>query len=285
MTSLKSISGNISFIDFYAVTQDYWLTFFNFENFTSGYHIIYAIGRINMNKTYILSVFLFCCMSGNNASGYSPGTPLTKSSEYTVKDTLSENQALYNGRICRNLYYMINGNQFLFSNELLTGTVCMRGKNFTNINIKYDVFKDELLTPIDHGKILQLNKELVDSFSIQFQNKQYHFIRLKVDSTNSPGEYFCVLYSGKSALYVKYIKKINKLSISGESDSFYQNEKLYFVKNKQFMTISGRGDLLRAMNDKRDQIKSFIRKNKLSVSETEPEKIVPVIRYFDSISQ
>jgi hypothetical protein len=238
-----------------------------------------------MNKTYILSVLFLCFTSGIYASEYSSDSSLIGDSDRSVKDTLIENQSLYNGRIWRNLYYMINGNQFLFSNELLTGSVSMRGKYFTNINVKYDVFKDELLTPIDHGRVLQLNKEQVDSFSIHFGNKEYHFIRLIKDSTNNSGEYFCVLYKGKSALYIKYFKKINKLSISGESDSFYQNTKLYFVKNNQFMTISGKGDLLRAMNDKRDQIKTFIRKNRLSVSDTEPESIVPVIRYFDSLSQ
>jgi hypothetical protein len=238
-----------------------------------------------MNRLYVLAFLFIIFLSGNRI--YASRSDLQKEfdSGSESRDTLSESQALYNGRIWRNLFYIVNGNQFLFSNEFLTGSVTLRGKTFKNINIKYDVFKDELLTPLEHGQVLQLNKELVDSFSFNYLNKPYRFIRIKQDTITRSGDYYCVLYTGKTALYLKYIKKIDKLSISGESDTFYQFEKLFFVKNHQFYSISGKSDLLKAMNDKRDQIKLFIKKNKLSVTEKEPENIIPVIRYFDTLSQ
>jgi hypothetical protein len=96
------------------------------------------------------------------------------------QDTTKENQVLYNGRIWRNLYYMVQGDQFLFSKEFLPGSLSISGKTFPNILLKYDIFSDEILTPIDSGKILQLNKELIDSFSVIFQNKKYRFTKIKV---------------------------------------------------------------------------------------------------------
>ena len=48
--------------------------------------------------------------------------------------------------------------------------------------LKYDIFKDELLTPVDPGGILQLNKEMIDSFSLSFQNKTYRFEKIQEDS-------------------------------------------------------------------------------------------------------
>jgi hypothetical protein len=238
-----------------------------------------------MKRRCILAILLIGIMSGNYLCASLPSPPEKVNPKPLNRDTLSSNQALYNGRIWRNLYYMINGNQFLFTNEFIKGSVSLKGQNFSDVNIKYDIFKDELLTPIDHGRILQMNKELVDSFSFSFQNRIYNFVRLTLDSTNKAGEYYCVVHNGKSSLYLKYSKKINKLSISGESDSFYQNEKLFLVRNNKIIPISGKSDLLRAMNDKRDQIKAYIRKNKISVSEAEPESIVPVIIYYDRLSQ
>lgn len=238
-----------------------------------------------MNRFYILAFFIIIILSGNYVYASRSDFQKEPTSGYQSQDTLSESQALYNGRIWRNLFYLVNGNQFLFTNEFLNGSVTIRGKSFKNIKLKYDVFKDELLTPLEHGQVLQLNKELVDSFSLNYQNKPYQFIRINQDTISRSGEYFCVLYTGKTSLYLKYIKKIDKLSISGESDTFYQFEKLYFVKNNQFIAISGKSDLLKAMDEKRDQIKSFIKKNKLSVTEKEPENIIPVIRYFDTLSQ
>jgi len=238
-----------------------------------------------MSRRYVLLIFIISLTAENFASANFPTLNRGWIQEYSCQDTVSESQALYNGRIWRNLYYLVDGNQFLFSNEFINGTVTISGKSFSNVAIKYDAFKDELLTPYEHGKILQLNKELVDSFAFNFNGKHYHFIRIREDKSENPGGYFRVIYSGKSALYLKYIKKINKLSISGESESFYQSERLYLVKNGQFIAVSGKGDLLRAMDDKRDQVKSFIRKNKTKVSEEEPENIVPVIKYYDSLSK
>src|ERR1035437_2536330 len=96
-------------------------------------------------------------------------------------DTLLDNQTLYNGKIWRNLYYLVMEDQFLFSKEYLPGILTIGGKTFNNVLLKYDIFKDEVLTPIDSGRILQLNKELIDSFSISFLNRKYQFIKMKED--------------------------------------------------------------------------------------------------------
>lgn len=202
---------------------------------------------------------------------------------FSEQNTLSENQVLYNGKIWRNLYYQVQENQFLFSNEFLPGSLTISGKTFNNINLKYDIFKDELLTPVDNGIILQLNKEMIDSFSLNYQNNTYRFIRLKEDS--GPGGYFKILYKGKSALYLKYFKKIDKLAVEGQYDRFYQYSKLFFVKDNKVYQITGKSDLLNAIDDKKDLVKIFIKKNKLNVSEKIPESFIPTLRYFDGLSQ
>jgi hypothetical protein len=180
---------------------------------------------------------------------------------------------------------MIEGDQFLFSREFLPGSLTIRGKTFSNIYLKYDIFKDEILTPVDQGGILQLNKEMVDSFSLFFQNKPYLFIKMQEDSLKRSGRYFNVLYKGKTALYVSYRKKIDKLAVEGKYDIFYQLTRIYFVKDDKFFQIANKGDLLRILVEYKGMIKKYFKNNKLDVSEKEPESFIPVIRYYDSISR
>jgi len=201
------------------------------------------------------------------------------------QDTLKENQILFNGRIWRNLYYLVEGDQFLFSREFLPGSLTIRGKTFSNIYLKYDIFMDEVLTPADQGGILQLNKEMVDSFSLFFQNKSYLFIRLQEDSLKRSSRYFNVLYKGKTVLYVSYRKKIDKLAVEGKYDKFYQLIRIYFVKDNIFSQIDNKGDLIRILVEYKGMIKKYIKNNELDVSKKEPESFVPVIRYYDSISR
>ena len=144
---------------------------------------------------------------------------------------------------------------------------------------------DEVLTPADQGGILQLNKEMVDSFSLFFQNKSYLFIRLQEDSLKRSSRYFNVLYKGKTVLYVSYRKKIDKLAVEGKYDKFYQLIRIYFVKDNIFSQIDNKGDLIRILVEYKGMIKKYIKNNELDVSKKEPESFVPVIRYYDSISR
>jgi hypothetical protein len=201
------------------------------------------------------------------------------------QDTTKENQVLYNGRIWRNLYYMVQGDQFLFSKEFLPGSLSISGKTFPNILLKYDIFSDEILTPIDSGKILQLNKELIDSFSVIFQNKKYRFNKIKEDSQKRFKSFVNVIYEGKTDLYVKYNKKIDRSSIEGKSDNFYQTSLIYFVKDKILYTIFNKRDLFTILKKDKSQMRDFIKKNKLRVSKKEPESFAQVIIYYDSISR
>jgi hypothetical protein len=215
--------------------------------------------------------------------GVTPDIPVSTSGIASKGDTIIENQVLYNGKIWRNHYRHVQENQFLFSNEFLRGSLTISGKVFDNIDLKYDIFNDELLTPVDNGIILQLNKEMVDSFSLNFQNKKYPFIRMKEGS--GPGGYFNVLYKEKSALYLKYFKKIDKLAVEGQYDKFYQDSKLFFVNGNTFFQITGKRDLINAIDDHKDLVITFIKKNKLNVSEKIPESFIPILRYSDGLSQ
>ena len=200
-------------------------------------------------------------------------------------DTITENQNLINGRIWRNLYSQIEGNQFLFSSEFLSGSLTISGKRFTGVSLKYDILNDEILTPVDPGGILQLNKERVDSFSLLFQDRIFKFIKTQFDSVKSSKNYYCVLYQGKTAFYLKFTKKIDKLTIDGGNEKFYQFARIYFVKNNIVYLINNKGDLLKALIDKKELLKLYIKKNRLSCSEKDPESFIPVIRYYDSIGR
>ncbi len=238
-----------------------------------------------MFRTNIMVFLLFVLFTASGVFAREP-----RSSGHLIinsfqQDTTKDIQLLYNGKIWRNLYYNVNENQFLFSNDYLPGSITINGKTFHNILLKYDIFKDEILTPSDPGGTVQLNKEKVDSFSVRFHTKIYNFKKLREDTIRATDLYYNVLYQGKTCFCIKYYKKIEKLAVEGQYDSFYQFSKLFFVRNKEFIQISGKGDLLKAMESKRDLVKIFIKKNKLSITENEPESFIPVIRFYDSISQ
>ena len=146
-----------------------------------------------MCRFKLLFILFFPLIIGADLSVTAQSLAVPYRSDRSQKDTLIENQDLFNGRIWRNLYYLSEGNQFLFSKEFLPGSLTINSKRFTDIFLKYDIYNDEILTPVDQGGILQLNKELVDSFSLSFQDKTFKFIKMQDDSIKGSKKYFNVL--------------------------------------------------------------------------------------------
>lgn len=234
--------------------------------------------RNNLLLIILLTIFtgaVFYCNPGY-------GQPLPV--QISQQDSLKENQILYNGKLWHNLYHNIKGDQFLFSNDYLPGSLTINGKSYNNLGISYDIYNDEIITLTNHGSILQLNKEMVDSFALVYNHKTYRFKNALEDSLTGIKGYVNVLYKGKSALYVKYKKEIQILAVDNKYDLFFQTYRIYFQKEGIVHQINNKRELLKLLDEDKAQIKDFIKKNKLNISKMEPESFVPVIRFYDSIS-
>lgn len=229
---------------------------------------------------YILLFIIFTGSDLNAVSGFGKPVPIKNSQQ----DTIKENQILYIGKVWHNLYFNVRGDQFLFSRDYLPGSLTINGKSFKNLNISYDIYNDELITPTNRGSILQLNKEMVDSFSLVSGYKTYRFINTMEDSLKGIKGFVNVLYKGKSALYVKYKKEIQPLAVDKKYDLFYQTYRIYFLKGKIINQVTSKSDLLKILYEDKTQIKDFIRKSNLKISKKVPESFIPVIMYSDSIS-
>jgi len=201
-----------------------------------------------------------------------------------VQDSVKDRQILYNGAVWKNMYHWVDGNQFLFTEFFIPSTITINNKTFKNIRIKYDILSDEIITPVSDDEIIQLNKEMVDSFSVSFEDKIYRFTNIRNDTLEDFSGYFNVLYSGHTSFYVKYKKSNSSFSASKDISQFIETYKMFLVKDKKVYQISTIKDLFTDLNANKEQIRNFIRKNKLKISRRLPESFVPVIKFYDSIS-
>jgi hypothetical protein len=207
---------------------------------------------------------------------------LVSVSYHGTQDTLDK-QLLFNGRVWRNLYYKIRGNQFLFSDSFVPGTIVINGKSFAGCDMKYDICNDELLTKAGQNIIIQLNKELVEAFTINYNFKTWRFLKLDKDSLNDLNGYVNLLYQGDISLYVKYHKVILMLAVDNKYDEFEQSQKIYLKKDGKIYTVGNQNDVIALYSSYKPQIKNFIRINKLKISRKSPESFVPLIEYCDKL--
>jgi hypothetical protein len=227
-------------------------------------------------KFLIYSAFslILACLSYTTGSGAILETYLN--------DTIDV-QVLYNGRAWRNLYYRVKGDQFLFTTEFLPGSVTVEGRTFNNLPVKYDIYNDELLLITDHGIILQLNKEMVDSFTFDYNKQTFRFKKFDTDSLSSLSGYVNVLYNGGTSLYIKYRKEILLLAVENRYDMFNQINRIFIQKNGNIFKVDRKGELLKLFEDQKHLVRSFIRSNKIRISRKTPGSFKPVIEYYDKL--
>lgn len=236
-----------------------------------------------MNRTLLLFFFFVFSLNPDVIASSSLKVH-TCINEISEQDTLRKNQELYNGKVWTNTHRRINGDPHLFANYFLPGTVSSNGKVYNNLTIRYDIFSDEITIPVNREEILQLNKEMIDSFTIGFENKVFKFIQIRDTLNHVDGfqGYISVLYQQKSALFIKYIKLITP-EITDKSDGdFLQTKRVFLIKDGIISLIGSINDLYKVLNTDKTQVKEFLKKNKLKISKDKPESYIPLIRYIDS---
>lgn len=238
--------------------------------------------KIMILRFSFLTLLLISTFYGSELYAQMSGSAI-KTGMDAEQDTITDNQLLYNGKMWRNQYYLVKEDQFLYSKEFLPGSISMRGRSFSGVFLKYDLYKDEILTPTQDG-ILQINKEMIDSFSLSFQNRKFDFIKLQEDSLKKSSTFYNVVYKGKTALLIRYYKKIDKLAVEGKYDQFYQVSRVFLFKGNKLLQVTGKKDLLNSMGEDKAVIKEFMKANKIRVSEKDPASFIPVVKYYDSLN-
>lgn len=201
-----------------------------------------------------------------------------------IPDTL-DNQVLYNGKLWRNTYSRVRGYPFLFSDDFLTGTVTIGGKTFEKVRIKYDIYNDELVALSDKGFIIQVNKEVVDAFSLRWQEKDFIFRKMDSDSLKNSDSYVNAAAEGDILLFVRYRKEILNLAVDNKYDQFNQSHRIYVLKNGEKQFVNSKKELLSLLNDRKQEIRTFINSNKLKVSRKNPESFRAVVEYYNDLKK
>jgi hypothetical protein len=202
-----------------------------------------------------------------------------------IQDSLISNQVLYNGRAWRNTFTSVKGDPYLFSKEFMNGSVIISGRTFEKNRLLYDIARDEVMILSNRNFILQINKELMQGFTLTFNNRLYHFVKFEQDSLNVLNGYLNELYNGRSGVYVKYRKKVTERIVEDKYDGFVESFRVYVMKDGLAHQVKNKKQLIDLFKDKKQQITGYIKSNKLKISGDQPESFVPVAAYYDGLDR
>jgi hypothetical protein len=235
--------------------------------------------RILIFLDFVIGIIFVTGLAGSVTGNPKPGNQASFN-----PDTL-DNQILYNGKLWRNLYSRVKGDPFLFTNTFLPGTVTIGNKTFNKVDIKFDIYNDELIALSENGLILRLNKEVIDAFSFNWHERIYQFRKMDSDTLKNPNGFVNVLVDGDVSLFVKYRKEILYLAVDNRYDLFNQTHRIYVMKDGETYSVNSRKELLGLLNSRKQEIKSFINSRDLKVSKNNPDSFRSVIEYYNDLQK
>lgn len=196
---------------------------------------------------------------------------------------------LINGKECLPYSFRGNTTAYLFTRDKLIANLIVNKRQYKNIKLQYDTFKDDLIF-VDTSRIINsefpriaLNKDIIDGFSFHFNGSFYNFRHLRFPENSDKkltDGFYEIVYEGPTKLIIKHLSTF--YSKEGLSEYKYSPERYIWVGVK-YQKIKNKRDLLHLFGDHSKEVKEFLRKKGIKVKKAGKESIVEVLKYYDSL--
>lgn len=191
-----------------------------------------------------------------------------------------QNTGLSNGTRFLDSYKIYKGqHQYYRDSKFLVGDLVYSGQPYFDIDMKYDLFRDELVAAIpfrSNLSIIQLVKKEISSFSIEGRT----FIRIDGKEAQGPADqnqtgFFELLHDDSSYKILKKHRKTDRTVID-DKVLYHRFKEAYFYflyRDGQFFPLQKKSDWIELYPESRKDINTFYRTNR-KMLKTDQDKFV-----------
>jgi hypothetical protein len=191
---------------------------------------------------------------------------------------------LYNGFLHLGYSHKIEGTAYYPDNAWHKGSLIYDGIFFADVNMMYDVYKDELIIQHFHRLMMVLHGEKVKEFTIDIGK----FVRVVRDSLRnvplSTG-FYQELYKGKITLLAKRQKLLEERITDVLEQEFIPKNFYYLYRNNTWHTVKSYKDLLGVLKERSKEIRQHLKKNKVKYRKERERALIMAVQYFDASTQ
>lgn len=191
---------------------------------------------------------------------------------------------LYNGSEYRDFFSKDDEHPFYLIDDWTFGDIVYDEESYKNIPLFYDIYHDKVITEhLLNGSKLELISEKVERFSFS----GHTFVRLRRDESNVISEgFYDLMFNGNTKAYGRREKTLQqKIEANTIIDRFEERTR-YYIQNKGiYYPVRTKGSVLDVLADRKQEVKSFINKNKIKFKINRESAIVRITEYYDSLNK
>lgn len=235
----------------------------------------------------LLSASLVVCHFSGYAQTDSDTSFVITASENAVKryeKFIKGQSGLYNGSEYRTVRRSNEEHPFFFQDDWQWGSVDYNGQHYEQVPILYDIFTDELVTEHYHNaQEIVMVKSKVTAFHMA--GADFINIQDPLPSGLPVTGFYEVVYNGPSMILTRHQKRLEEKIEQTELLVFYTFRiRHYLLKDETWYRISSKRELMKLFGDQKQEIRTYIKKNGLKLSKTNPEAYGKVAAYYDTLT-
>lgn len=200
-------------------------------------------------------------------------------------DFISNKDAFMYGEVYDHEYLTFSINPFL-NDWFVEGTLFMGGKIYQDVTLAYDALLDEfVLEPLGktNGKILNLNKDLIDSVHLAFEERTYQLVKIEMGAKQGmPSGFYEISGNNSITMYTKYYSQAN----TREGYTTYDKGAMhYFEIGQTFYPIQKKKQLLEIFPMHKKTIKKKLKSFNTNYKKLSRTDLIGVAQFIDSLNK
>jgi hypothetical protein len=202
-----------------------------------------------------------------------------------MSDSTGPDSRLFNGYEYIRNGIPAKGFPFFASDSLERGSLCYDGILYPEIPLEYDLVQDKVIIHDLAGKaLISLISEKVGYFTIGTHRFRYVEATSTMEDAPGPGFYEVLYVSGPLTLFARHEKQLQFPTSSNDQARYYATSHYFLNTNDRFYRVDGIDALVKALQDKRDALKKYIRENKIHFKKQPEAALIQVTAYYRQIS-
>lgn len=231
---------------------------------------------------FSLVIGLYPCFSDGQISASSDQS--ISNAKELYQNTIAADSHLYTGEAYYGYNTSIKGTAFFISDSMRKNKIFYDGTLYNNVPLLFDIVKQKVvITRLHSNQRIQLVNDKIRYFTCdghRFEN----FLQLMPDGTVSSNIYD-VMYTGTTSVLIKRTKAIKESIRAEGATSFVEQDQVFVKKNNSMFEIKNRNSLIDVFADKKNQVKSFIRKKKFRFKKQLEKEVIVTAAYYETLNK
>ncbi len=238
------------------------------------------------SNTLMLLVFFISLMTGIGQNTPEDSIAISKAKYNTIQfflQSMKESSPVYQGREFISYGNNIKGSPFFLHTEPVEGILEYNGIEYPGILFAYDLVIDKIvLKNFTNEYMMIAASEKIRGFKLA----NHSFFRpdadIKFRGLNDTG-FYEILYQGKSTVISKKSKKVQYYQGEDIPYQFRTYSSYYIYDQEHFRKVSSQKDLISVFKTKDNDVRKFIRSNKIKFKKNREETLIKSAKFYDQL--